>query len=116
MSVPRRIAAFLDLAAQDADAARTLATTKNRYAAYHCQQAAEKLMKAVLLHRGRESGTEHRLDALVDGLPDSAARSRACLHRAAPRQSGPAPRQTRCGSSFRPGKGRRWARSRGLRP
>lgn len=71
MSVPRRIAAFLDLAAQDADAARTLATTKNRYAAYHCQQAAEKLMKAVLLHRGRESGTEHRLDVLVDELPDS---------------------------------------------
>ena len=32
MSVPRRIAAFLDLAAQDADAARTLAKTKNRYA------------------------------------------------------------------------------------
>jgi predicted metal-dependent hydrolase len=38
MSVPRRIAAFLDLAAQDADAARVLAATKNRYAAYHCQQ------------------------------------------------------------------------------
>jgi HEPN domain-containing protein len=71
MSVPRRIAAFLDLAAQDADAARTLAKTKNRYAAYHCQQAAEKLIKAVLLHRGRESGTEHRLDVLVDALPDA---------------------------------------------
>lgn len=54
MSVPRRVAAFLDLAAENADAARTLAATKNRYAAYHCQQAAEKLVKAVLLHRGRE--------------------------------------------------------------
>lgn len=62
MSVPRRIAAFLDLASHDVDAARTLATTKNRYAAYHCQQAAEKLIKAVLLHRGLEAGTEHRLD------------------------------------------------------
>ena len=71
MSVPRRIAAFLDLAAQDVDAARTLAATNNRYAAYHCQQAAEKLIKAVLLHRGIESGTEHRLDVLVDDLPDS---------------------------------------------
>jgi HEPN domain-containing protein len=70
MSVPRRIAAFLDLASQDVDAARTLATTKNRYAAYHCQQAAEKLIKAVLLHRGLEAGTEHRLDVLVDELPD----------------------------------------------
>jgi hypothetical protein len=36
MSVPRRIAAFLDLASQAADAARTLAATNNRYAAYHC--------------------------------------------------------------------------------
>jgi HEPN domain-containing protein len=71
MSVTRRIAAFLDLAAEDADAARTLAATHNRYGAYHCQQAAEKLIKAVLLHRGLEAGTEHRLDVLVDDLPDS---------------------------------------------
>jgi HEPN domain-containing protein len=70
MSVPRRIAAFLDLASQDVDAARTLAATNNRYAAYHCQQAVEKLIKAVFLHRGLESGTEHRLDVLVDELPD----------------------------------------------
>jgi len=70
MSVPRRIVAFLDLAAQDAEAARTLAATNNRYAAYHCQQAAEKLIKAILLHRGAESGTEHRLDMLVDELSD----------------------------------------------
>jgi len=47
MSVPRRISAFLDLPAQDVEAARTLAATRNRYAAYHCQQAAEKLIKAV---------------------------------------------------------------------
>jgi HEPN domain-containing protein len=71
MSVPRRIAAFLDLADADVEAARALAAAKNRYAAYHCQQAAEKLIKAVLLHRGKEAGTEHRLDVLVDELPDS---------------------------------------------
>lgn len=71
MSVPRRISAFLALAVEDVEAARTLAATGNRYAAYHCQQAAEKLMKAVLLHRGIESGTEHRLDVLVDKLPDT---------------------------------------------
>ena len=70
MSVPRRIVAFLDLATQDAEAARTLAATNNRYAAYHCQQAAEKLIKAVLLHRDIQSGTEHRLDVLVDELAD----------------------------------------------
>jgi len=70
MSVARRIVAFLDLAVQDVDAAKTLASTRNRYAAYHCQQATEKLIKAVLLHRSIESGTEHRLDVLVDKLPD----------------------------------------------
>jgi HEPN domain-containing protein len=70
MSVPRRVAAFLDLAAEDVAAARTLAATKNRYAAYHCQQAAEKLIKAVLLHRGLEAGREHRLDVLVDRLAE----------------------------------------------
>lgn len=69
MSVPRRVAALLELAAQDADAARTLAAANNRYAAYHCQQAAEKLAKAVLLHRSVESGAEHRLDVLFALLP-----------------------------------------------
>ncbi len=71
MSVPRRIAAFLELAEQDVDAARTLAATNNRYAAYHCQQAIEKLVKAILLHRGITSGTEHRLDVLVDELSET---------------------------------------------
>lgn len=45
MSVPRRIAAFLDLAHEDVEATPTLAAVNNRYAAYHCQQAAEKLIK-----------------------------------------------------------------------
>jgi HEPN domain-containing protein len=73
MSVPRRIAALLELAAQDTDAARTLAATSNRYAAYHCQQAVEKILKAVLLRRTIESGAEHRLDVLVALLPDGDA-------------------------------------------
>lgn len=33
-----------------------MAAANNRHAAYHCPQAAEKLIKAVLLHRNRESG------------------------------------------------------------
>ncbi len=48
-----------------------LASKGNHYAAYHCQQAAEKLIKAILLHRNREAGVEHRLDFLLDMLPDS---------------------------------------------
>lgn len=70
MSVPRRVSAYLDLADQDTDAAPTLAQSANRYAAYHCQQAVEKLAKAVLLSLSIESGTEHRIDVLVGRIPD----------------------------------------------
>lgn len=71
MSVPRRISAFLDLADADIDAALLLAGAGNRYAAYHCQQAVEKLIKAIHLHLGKEAGIEHRLDVLIGSLPDA---------------------------------------------
>jgi HEPN domain-containing protein len=70
MSVARRIAGLLDIASEDASGAITLAQTKNRNSAYLCQQAAEKLIKAVLLDCGIEAGTEHHLDTLVGRLPD----------------------------------------------
>lgn len=38
-------------------------------AAYHCQQAAEKLVKAVLLAGGTNPPRIHDIDALVDRLP-----------------------------------------------
>lgn len=41
----------------------------NRNAAYHCQQAAEKLIRVVLLHLEIEAGREHRLDVLLDKVP-----------------------------------------------
>ncbi|MCC6739471.1 MAG: HEPN domain-containing protein [Planctomycetia bacterium] len=69
--MPRRVESFLDLAAADAAAALVLAASKNRYAAYHCQQAVEKLVKAVLLHRGKEAGVEHHLDVLIAKLADT---------------------------------------------
>lgn len=69
MSDVRRTTAFLALADADIEAARALARIANRNAAYLCQQAAEKLIKAVLHHRGIEFGTEHRLDVLVEKLP-----------------------------------------------
>lgn len=80
MSVTRRINAFLDLAEQDVHAAKTLAVANNRYAAYHCQQAIEKLIKAVLLRRGIASGTEHRLDTLVDAYPVKIHGNRSFVH------------------------------------
>jgi len=69
MSRNRRISALVDLAEQDIDAAEALLVVGNRYAAYHCQQAAEKLIKAVLLELGLEAGTEHRIDVLASKIP-----------------------------------------------
>ncbi|MEP7123234.1 MAG: HEPN domain-containing protein [Byssovorax sp.] len=71
MSVERRIAGLLDIATEDASGALTLAQTGNRNSAYLCQQAAEKLIKAILLDQGIEAGTEHHLDVLVGRLPDT---------------------------------------------
>ncbi len=71
MSKQRRIETQLFLAQEDVDAALLLATKNNRYAAFHCQQAAEKLIKALLDHRGIEFGAEHHLDVLVDKLSDA---------------------------------------------
>jgi len=69
MSRRNRIEALLTLAAADVDAAAALVGVGNRYAAYHCQQAAEKLTKAVLLHASVEAGIEHRIEILVAKLP-----------------------------------------------
>ncbi|MEO5338520.1 MAG: HEPN domain-containing protein [Magnetospirillum sp. WYHS-4] len=70
MSVTRRIDALLEIAEEDARAAGVLSVALNRNAAYHCQQAIEKVMRAVLLHRGIEAGLEHRLDVLLGKIPD----------------------------------------------
>lgn len=70
MSVEKRIRAYLDLTEQDLDAAEVLAKAGNRYSAYHCQQAVEKLVKALLLRASTEAGLEHRLDVLISRLGD----------------------------------------------
>ncbi len=75
MNAPRRVDALLTLADEDVAAAVALAGIGNRYAAYHCQQAVEKLIKAVLLHADVESGTEHRLDVLLEKIPDDGWRT-----------------------------------------
>jgi len=69
MSRLRRVEALLQLAEEDVDAATALLVVGNRYAAYHCQQGAEKLIKAILLRLGLESGPEHRIDVLVEKIP-----------------------------------------------
>lgn len=64
MSVEKRLRAYLELASKDAEAAELLVAGGNRYAAYHVQQAVEKVTKALLLARGIEAGIEHRLEEL----------------------------------------------------
>ena len=48
-----------------------LAASSNHSAAYHCQQAAEKLIRSVLFHHEIEPGLDHHLDILMSKLPDS---------------------------------------------
>lgn len=70
MSLEKRSGAYLDLCQQDLDAAEVLAKAANRYAAYHCQQAIEKLLKALMLKAGTEAGLENRIDVLLTRLGD----------------------------------------------
>ena len=67
---PIVIAAYLDDAASDLDAAaRLIVDPPNRLAAFHLQQSAEKLTKAVRLHRGLFATADHQIASLVVELP-----------------------------------------------
>ena len=64
------IANQLRIARQDLDGARGLAVLANRNAVYLCEQAAEKIIKAVLTAEGRHAGISHQLGPMVDLVPD----------------------------------------------
>jgi len=69
------IAKLLDAARLDLDAAtRLLADPPNILAANHLQQAAEKLLSAVRLHRGLLNTKDHDLVILIDGRPEGEPR------------------------------------------
>lgn len=64
------IARLLEAARLDLDAAtRLLADPPNVLAANHLQQAAEKIVSAVRLHRGLLNTKDHDLVILIDGRP-----------------------------------------------
>jgi HEPN domain-containing protein len=68
---PRVIAAYLDDVDLELDAAkRLIVDPPNRFAAFHLEQAAEKLVKAVRLMRGLRVTADHNIEALVDELPE----------------------------------------------
>lgn len=66
---PRVIAAYLDDVDLELDAAkRLIADPSNRFAAFHLEQAAEKLVKAARLGRGLRVTADHNIEALIDEL------------------------------------------------
>jgi HEPN domain-containing protein len=71
MSAERLIANLLRVAHEDLDAARLLASAANRNAIYLCEQAAEKIIRAVLTSEGIHAGIKHHLDEMVALVPDT---------------------------------------------
>jgi HEPN domain-containing protein len=67
----RLIANSLRVAREDLDAARLLAASNNRNAVYLCEQAAEKIILAVLTSECKHGGIRHHLEAMVDLVPDA---------------------------------------------
>ena len=70
MSVSLQIASQLRLAKDDVEAARLLLTAVNRNAVYHLEQAAEKIILAILTSEGKHGGIAHHLKEMVDLIPD----------------------------------------------
>ena len=70
MSADRLIANLLRIARENLDGASLLATRSNRNAVYLCEQAAEKIIRAVLTSEALHGGIRHRLDEMVDLVPD----------------------------------------------
>lgn len=71
MSAEARIASLLRIASEDSKAARLLAAGGNRNAVYHCSQAAEKVIRAVLTSEHVHAGIKHLLREMVDQVPDA---------------------------------------------
>lgn len=70
MSAELLIANLLRVAKEDLDGARILAASNNRNAIYLCEQAAEKVIRAVLTSEGQHAGIKHQLNEMVDLVPD----------------------------------------------
>jgi HEPN domain-containing protein len=70
MSVELLVANLLRIATEDLEGARLLASNNNRNAIYLCQQAAEKVVRAVVTSEGKHAGIKHELAEIVDLIPD----------------------------------------------
>ena len=70
MSAERVIANLLRIAREDLEGAKLLQVGGNRNAIYLCEQAAEKLIRAVLTSEKVHAGVRHQLDEMVGLVPD----------------------------------------------
>jgi HEPN domain-containing protein len=70
MSAELFIANTLRIAAEDLRGAKLLRAAHNRNSAYLCEQAAEKLIRAILTSEGKRAGISHNLEQFVDLVPD----------------------------------------------
>lgn len=64
------IANLLRIAREDLEGARVLNARGNRNAIYLCEQAAEKIIRAVLTSEKVHAGVRHQLDEMVSLVPD----------------------------------------------
>jgi HEPN domain-containing protein len=71
MSADVVIANYLRVASQDLEGAKLLAAAQNRNSVYLCEQAAEKIIRAVLTSEGKHAGIKHQLDDMVEEVPDA---------------------------------------------
>jgi len=70
MSVGLLISNLLRIATEDLGGARLLAASSNRNAIYLCEQAAEKIIRAVVTSENQHAGIKHDLAEMVDLIPD----------------------------------------------
>lgn len=70
MATDLLIANLIRVAKGDLDDARRLASASSRNAIYLCEQAAEKVIMAVVSSEGKHGGIRHRLWEMVDLVPD----------------------------------------------
>jgi HEPN domain-containing protein len=70
VSAERVIANLVRIARADLEGARMLNTRGNRNAIYLCEQAAEKLIRAILTSEQIHAGVRHQLDEMVGLVPD----------------------------------------------
>jgi HEPN domain len=70
----RVVAAYLDDTEAELAAFDALVAVGSRFAAFHLEQAAEKLIRAVRIHRQLVVTNTHDIVLLVDGHPGDPAR------------------------------------------